>query len=135
MLGLSNRNMVPMKRCCGISFALGIAFLCAVTGCSSEAEDRGLSSQQQFDTTVWKQGDTKVRGEMAQDLVSKKKILLVNKTKSHIKDMLGPPDSIMARSWEYTVDLGQDYLGASWMYRVKVIFSEQEKVTDAMLLD
>jgi hypothetical protein len=136
MTVLPNRQMARRQQFSGIASALvGIALVFAVTGCNCDGTDSGLSSQQQFDSAAWRQGDTTVRGEMARDLVSKKHVLIVNKTKSQIRDMLGAPDTTTSEAWEYTVDLGQDYLGESWMYTVKVLFGEQEKAVDALLLD
>jgi hypothetical protein len=87
-----------------------------------------------FAADKWAHGDMRVRGQMVQDLVSKK--LLDSKTRPEVEALLGPPDSTSTNSVEYRVDIGMRFMGRRWGYRLVVHFEEQaNKVRDVLLID
>jgi len=146
--GFQKRIMPPMQETLIALAIFGFALLCAVAGCESDRTGSGYFSQKKFDSKVWKMGDLQVRGEMANNLLLQRDLLLVGKTKSQIEELLGPPDSTnqinemlvspgstRTESWEYDVDLGEKFFSSPWLYFIKIEFDKNGKALNVMLLD
>ena len=87
-----------------------------------------------FAAEQWAAGDMRVRGQMVQDLVTKK--LLEDKTRSEVEALLGRADQAYTNSVEYRVDVGTRFLVSRWYYRLVVHFKDQgNKVREVLLID
>jgi hypothetical protein len=87
-----------------------------------------------FAAERWTAGDMRARGQMVQDLMTKK--LLEGKTRSEVVALLGTADQVSTNSVEYRVDVGKKFLGGRWNYRLVVQFEDRgNKVRDVKLLD
>ena len=117
--------------------ALGLGTMCGVIGCGSDGHSSGVPSEKEarFAREKWRSGNAKVRGAMVCDLVDHKNEILMRKSQIEIEGLLGKPSATANKAWSYEVDLGQDYLGAPWMYQLKISFDGQGEVCEVMLLD
>ena len=87
-----------------------------------------------FAAEQWAAGDMRARGQMVQDLVTRK--LLEGKTRAEVESLLGAADQASTNSVEYRVDVGTRFVGSRWNYRLVVHFEDQgNKVRDVLLID
>ena len=74
---------------------LVIAIVCLLAGCGNDRS---------FNSTAWQQGNLRVRGSMADDLVKRK--VLVGRPVDDVQRLLGRPDKDYGSALEYKIDLG-----------------------------
>jgi hypothetical protein len=87
-----------------------------------------------FAAEQWAVGDMRARGQMVQDLMTRK--LLDGKTRPEVETLLGKADQASTNSLEYRVDVGTRFLGSRWNYRLVLHFEDQRnKVRDVLLID
>jgi len=109
--------------------AIGSVALLIVAACaySLPIVDRFLLDTE-FDSVVWLQGDERQRGLMVHDLVKSK--LLMEKTESEIRILLGQPDPFCSgNTWlGYGVDIGYRWPLSSLQYYLVVSIGKDERV-------
>ena len=71
---------------------------------------------------------------MIQDLINSG--VLNGKKTQDVLDLLGQPCVVSEGKWEYKVDIGQDFIGHPWLYRLVIYFDpETGRVVNQMLID
>lgn len=88
-----------------------------------------------FDSTAWISGDELARGQMVYDLLGRD--LISGQAKAEVSQLLGEPiwRSEDDTRWDYSVDIGQDFFGDPWLYRLSVQFGPNGIVKDTSLMD
>lgn len=89
--------------------------------------------QRQFDSSVWRQGDVRVRGEMVESLRAQP--LLREKTRDEILALLGKPDEDHDGQLRYRVDVGRRVAWRPSMVTLFVEFDEKMRVHRAEVVD
>lgn len=92
-----------------------------------------------FDSSKWKNGDRKIRGEMVDKMISDS--ILIGKSKSDVLQLLGSPTaSDLTSPFVYEVELGKKTgplgLGGTWLFFMTVQFdTTTNKVNDVWCRD
>jgi hypothetical protein len=95
----------PVKWSIKSKILVAIAASC-ILGFAAYTSHRDYSfRQRQFDSSAWKQGDIRVRGEMVESLCAQS--LLSGKRKNEVLDLLGKPDVDHEVQLRYQVDVGR----------------------------
>jgi hypothetical protein len=114
-----------MTRGLGIGFIAFVAFV--ILAC---AADRVA-----FDAKAWRNGDLRVRGQMARDLAHGN--VLSGKTKKEVITMLGPPNKQDSKFVSYQIDLGGylEKILPSHYYVYVEFASDSDVVTKVSVVD
>lgn len=97
-------------------------FACVlITACKADSQLNNLK----FDSTNWKSGNSRARGNMAHDL--QRSSILANKTKVEVVELLGEPDNQKdSKIWLYKVNFGDTFtLPLSSQINLNVFFDDQ----------
>ena len=113
---------------------LWIAIALIVIGFVLFAPKDFQSNNALFQADQWRYGDYRVRGTMCRDLSEKK--ILIGKTRSEVKNILGEPEQDYDEFTKYAIDLGS--IWERWMIRYNFMIDfdkETGLVTSAHLMD
>ncbi len=77
-----------------------------------------IQNKETFDSSKWFNGNERIRGSMAQDLIDKG--ILEGKSKNDIKNFLGPPDKENAQYIIYIIDVGIKFGETPWPYYLNI---------------
>ncbi len=103
----------------GVAVIVVLGAGCARTEATGEAANRTEAVQAAFDSSAWKSDIGGMSGRMANDLIERR--VLLGKTRSEIKLLLGAPDQEGAGSLGYFVYFGTDHvLGPAAVMRVEL---------------
>ncbi len=84
-------------------------------------------SKRSFDSNEWKSSDQRVRGQMVEDLEAGK--TLDGLWRREVVKLLGSPDLDEGSHISYDIDLGHRFGSTPWLYRFKIEFSGENRVT------
>ncbi len=104
-----------------------LIFACVlIVACKADSQPKHLK----FDSTNWKSGNSRARGNMAHDL--QRSPILADKTKVEVVELLGEPDNQKdSKTWLYKVNLGDTLTSPiSSQINLNVFFDDQtDRVT------
>ena len=89
--------------------------------------------QRQFDSSGWKQGNLRVRGEMVESLRAQS--LLHDKTRDEVLDLLGKPDVDHVGQLRYRVDVGRRIAWSMFPVSLIVNFDDKGRVYQVVTVD
>ncbi len=101
---------------------LAIVLVCLVAACGNNKS---------FDSTAWQQGNLRIRGSMAEDLVKRK--VLVGCTADEVQRLLGRPDKDYASALVYKIDLGWPFKDPS--HYGFIVHLDDRNVREAQITD
>ncbi len=87
-------------------------------------------TQRAFDPPVWKTGDHRIRGQMAQDLINKK--ILVGKTRKQAINLLGQPDEDDKEFITYFIYFGDEFAPPPFVH---IEFDKRQIIKDVWISD
>ena len=102
---------------------LAVGFVCLLAACDNNKP---------FDSAVWQQGDPRVRGTMAEDLVERK--VLVGRAADDVERLLGRPNKDYAGALVYKIDIGMPFKDPS-RYAFIVHLEANHNVREAQITD
>ena len=88
--------------------------------------------EKEFNREQWIAGDSRIRGQMVNDLVEKK--LLEGKSREEVTALLGTAD-VSNDVLIYTVDTGTRFLSDPWLYAFKIYFNSNDTVEYYFIID
>ncbi len=115
------------------SVLAGIAMLASISLAACGNDEAREAPPRVFESQAWKNGDWKVRSQMAHDLVDRR--LLIGKSRMQVESLLGKPDQEGGASFAYFIDPGPSgSLGPP--YYIHVEFDQAGKTAkDAWITD
>jgi hypothetical protein len=112
---------------------VGVVVMCALAFVAYTSS-RDLSFHpRQFDSTAWKQGDIRVRGEMIESLRSQ--ALLRDKTRDEVLALLGKPDGDDQGQIRYHVDIGMRIAWRPFLSSLYIEFDDKSRVSGVQMVD
>ncbi len=84
---------------------LAIAFVCILAVCGNDRS---------FDSTAWQQGDLRIRGSMAEDIIKRK--VLVGRPAGDAQRILGRSEKEYASALVYKIDMGMPFKDPAAMH-------------------
>jgi hypothetical protein len=116
----------PVKWSTKSKVVVGVVAAC-ILGFAAYTSLRDYSfRQRQFDSSTWKQGDVRVRGEMVESLCAQS--LLRDKTRDDVLALLGKPDEDHAGQLRYRVDVGRRIAWRPFLVSLFVEFDDKMRV-------
>lgn len=100
-----------------------IVFICILAACGNDRS---------FDSAMWQQGDLRVRGTMAEDIIKRK--LLVGCPTDDVQRLLGRPEKEYASALEYKIDMGMPFKDPK-RYALIVHLDANRNVREAKITD
>ncbi len=113
---------------------VGVAAACILGFAAfTSLHDRSFR-ERQFDSSGWKQGDARVRGEMVDSLRSQS--LLRDKTWVQVLELLGKPDADdEGHLLRYRVDVGRRIAWRPFLVTLYVVFDDKSRVYRVETID
>ena len=102
---------------------LAIVFVCILAACGQ---------RRPFDPAVWQQGNLRVRGSMAEDLIKRK--VLLGRPADEARRLLGRPEKEYASALVYHIDMGMPFKDPS-RYAFVVHLDADRNVREAQITD
>ncbi|MCM3901838.1 MAG: hypothetical protein ND866_09045 [Pyrinomonadaceae bacterium] len=102
---------------------LAIALVCVLAACGNHRP---------FDSAAWHQGNLRVRGSMAEDLIKRK--VLVGRPADDAQRLLGRPDKDYTSALVYKIDMGMPFKDPS-RYAFVVHLDADRNVREVQITD
>ncbi len=102
---------------------LAIVFVCLLVACGND---------RLFDSAVWQQGDLRIRGSMAEDIIKRK--VLVGQPADDVQRLLGRPEKEYAGALVYKIDMGMPFKDSS-RYALVIHLDANRNVREVRITD
>jgi len=102
---------------------LAIVFVCILAACGNDRS---------FDSAVWQQGDRRVRGSMAENLIKRK--VLIGQSEDKVQRLLGRPEKNYASALVYNIAMGMPFKDPS-RYAFVVHLDADRNVREVQITD
>ena len=112
---------------------VGVAAVCILGFAAFSSLHDFSFHQRQFDSSSWKLGDVRVRGEMVESLRSQS--LLRDKTQDEVLELLGKPDVGIEGQLRYRVDVGRRVAWRTFLVSLFVEFDDKSRVYRGETID
>jgi hypothetical protein len=113
--------------------AVGIVVTCALVVAGYTSLRDYSFRPRQFDSSEWKQGPLRLRGEMVASL--QQQTLLVGKSRDEVLTLLGKPDEDFGHQLRYSVDVGRRIAWEMFPEKLIVELDERSHVDRVLRVD
>jgi hypothetical protein len=113
---------------------VAVLFVTCILAFAGYTSIRDLSFRRRpFESSVWKQGDSRVHGEMVESL--RGQFLLQAKTKEEVLALLGEPHDDRGALLDYEVDVGRRIAWRPFMLTLVIMFDDKMRVDSVEIVD
>jgi hypothetical protein len=117
----------------GVRVAASVVVVCILVAAVYTSLRDYSFRQTRFDSSAWRAGDVRVRGQMAESLRTQS--LLRDKTKDEVLALLGKPDEDHESQLQYRLDVGRRIGWRPFLVTLFVEFDDKMRVHRTEIVD